>query len=164
MPKTSTATKLDDQAHLTVNQKKWGEPLMKAGWTCLPNIIVHYQDDLGLDPLDMNIILYLASRWWKADGKPYPAKASMAKAMGKSPSTIRRRIKRLEAAGLVRRELRPVEGDRSQTNVYHLDGLVEEATHFAAIEIQRREDKKALQDRIDSKKGRAKLKVLKGGR
>lgn len=153
----------DDQAHLKINEKKWGEPLMKAGWTCLPNTIIYNQDDLGLDPLDVNIVLYLASRWWKADGKPHPSKAAMAKSMGVSTSTIRRRIKGMEASGFLKREYRRVKGNRNETNIYHLEGLIKEATPFAKQEIDRRESKNAERNRIEAKKGRSKFKVVTGG-
>ena len=77
---------------LKTNEKKWSKPLMDAGWTALPSVIVENQRQLDLSPLDMNIILYLASKWWKAEGKPYPSKSTMAKAMGVHPRTIQKHI------------------------------------------------------------------------
>jgi hypothetical protein len=32
------------------------------------------QQALGLDPLDINIILHIASYWWSESGKPHPSK------------------------------------------------------------------------------------------
>lgn len=36
---------------------------MKAGWTALPNVIFERQRALGLDAIDVNIILHIASYW-----------------------------------------------------------------------------------------------------
>jgi hypothetical protein len=60
-----------DNTDLRTNEKKWTKPLMDAGWTALPSVIIENQRQLGLNPLDLNIILYLASKWWTAEGRPY---------------------------------------------------------------------------------------------
>ena len=36
-----------------INIRKWGAPLMKAGWTTIPNAFFEYQQALGLEPLDV---------------------------------------------------------------------------------------------------------------
>lgn len=59
---------------LQENQKKWGLDLMKAGWTLLPNTIFMRQRALGLDSVDINILLVLLSYWWQADNLPFPSK------------------------------------------------------------------------------------------
>ena len=46
--------------NLRTNEKKWSKPLMAAGWNVIPNIIIEKQEALGLDALDMNIILHLS--------------------------------------------------------------------------------------------------------
>lgn len=51
---------------LQENEKKWGPDLMKAGWTVLPNMIFMRQRALGLDSMDINILLILLSHWWTA--------------------------------------------------------------------------------------------------
>src|SRR3979490_506970 len=123
------------------NEKKWIPTLMKAGWTVLPNIIFERQQALGLDAIDVNIILHIASYWWAQEGKPHPSKKTIAKAMGIEPRTVQRRIARLEAAKLIRRQERRTVGMVSQTNVYHLDGLIAAATPYALEKIQQREAK-----------------------
>ncbi len=52
-------TQKQNVEQLRVNEKKWTKPLMDSGWSVLPNIIIEKQAALGLDPLDMNIILHL---------------------------------------------------------------------------------------------------------
>ncbi len=69
---------------------------MKSGWTAFPSIILEKQHSLGIDALDVNIILYLATYWWEADNKPHPAKGTIAETLGVTPRTIQRRIAALE--------------------------------------------------------------------
>ena len=94
---------------LRTNEKKWTKPLMDAGWTALPSVIIENQKQLGLSPLDLNIVLYLASKWWTAEGKPFPSKSTMAKAMDVHPRTIQKHVAGLEGAGYIRREERRTE-------------------------------------------------------
>lgn len=135
---------------LKTNEQKWSKPLMDAGWTALPSVIVENQRQLGLNPLDMNIILYLASKWWKAEGKPYPSKGTMAKAMDVHPRTIQKHIAAMEGAGYITREERRTPTG-SKTNVYHLDGLISSALPFAEEKV---EEIKNKQDREEEKRNR----------
>lgn len=86
----------NSSADLRTNEKKWTKPLMDAGWTALPSVIIENQRQLGLEPLDLNIVVYLASKWWTAEGKPFPSKSTMAKAMNVHPRTIQKHIAGLE--------------------------------------------------------------------
>jgi hypothetical protein len=58
---------------------------MDAGWTAMPNVIIEAQAALELDPLDMNILRPPGFSLVEAENKPHPAKASMAKAIGRAP-------------------------------------------------------------------------------
>ena len=93
-------------ADLRTNEKKWSKPLIEAGYTVFPTVIIENQRQLGLDAVDVNILMHLASKWWKAEGKPYPSKGTIAQAMNLDPRTVQRRIAALEKAGYVRREER----------------------------------------------------------
>ena len=145
---------------LRVNEEKWTKPLMKAGWTVLPNVIIERQQALGLDSLDMNILLHLASYWWTAEGKPHPSKKTIAAAIGVDPRTVQRRIAALEAHGLLRREERRIDKVGSKTNIYHFDGLIEAATPYAQEKIEDMTDRDQQRKRRASKKGKPKLKVV----
>lgn len=121
---------------LKINEQKWSKPLMDAGWTVIPNVIIERQKALGLDALDVNILLHLASYWWTADNKPRPAKATVADALQIDPRTVQRRIARLEAANLIRREQRRIPGKGSRPNLYHFDGLIAAAQPFAQEKLK----------------------------
>ena len=146
------------------NEEKWTKPLMDAGWIGLPSVFVERQQAIGLDPLDLNILLHLANYWWTKDQKPYPAKKTIADAMGVTPRTVQRRIAEMEKAGLIRREQRRIPGKGSRTNLYHLDGLIEAAHDYAKEKLEQREQRKQEDEATRSRKGRPELKVVRNNK
>ncbi len=145
---------------LRTNERKWSKTLMDAGWTALPSVIIENQRQLGLSPLDLNIVLYLASKWWTPEGKPFPSKNTMAKAMDVHPRTIQKHIAALEVAGFVRREERRTETG-SKTNIYHLDGLIKAANPFAVEKVAELKDKAEAVRRKQVRRGAPKLHLVK---
>ena len=145
---------------LRTNEKKWTKPLMDAGWTALPSVIIENQKQLGLSPLDLNIVLYLASKWWTAEGKPFPSKSTMAKAMDVHPRTIQKHVAGLEGAGYIRREERRTDTG-SKPNIYHLDGLIKAARPFADEKLTEMKDKAELAKRRQNRRGAPKLRLVK---
>lgn len=145
---------------LQENQKKWGADLMRAGWTLLPNTIFMRQRALGLDSVDINILLVLLSHWWQADNLPFPSKKTIAEAIGCDESTVRRRIKNLEAGKLIQRIMRPVEKDRNKTNQYDFSGLIAAATPYAQEEVQAREATREERASRIKRKGKPRLQVV----
>ena len=153
--KTQTGNNTD----LRTNEKKWSKPLMDAGWTALPSVIIENQKQLGLSPLDLNIVLYLASKWWTAEGKPFPSKSTMAKAMDVHPRTIQKHIAGLEGAGYIRREERRTPTG-SKTNLYHLDGLIKAAKPFADEKLAEMKNKAEIAKRRQERRGAPKLRLV----
>lgn len=123
---------------LRANEGKWSKTLMEAGWTVLPTILIEGQRKMNLDPIDMNILLHLASYWWQSDKKPHPSKKTIATAMNVHPRTVQRHIADLEKKQLIKREQRRLRGGRSETNLYHFDGLIAAALPFAKEKIQQK--------------------------
>lgn len=152
--------KSPESAALRANEKKWGKTLMKAGWTAVPNIIFERQQALGLDAMDVNILLHLLSYWWEASNKPHPAVATIASAIGVDRRTIQRRIAAMERDGLIRREERRIKGKGSRTNIYHFDGLIEAAKPFALEKNQEIARRLKEDNARVSRKGRGQLKVI----
>ncbi len=150
-----------ESSALRANEKKWGKTLMQAGWTAIPNIIFERQQAIGLDAMDINILLHLSSYWWESGNKPHPAVGTIASAIGVDRRTIQRRIAAMEKAGFIRREERRIKGKGSRTNLYHFDGLIEAVKPFAQEknkEIARRQ--KEDNERV-SRKGKAvELKII----
>lgn len=133
--------------------------MLKGKYTVIPNIIFERQLALQLTPVDINIILHLASYWWTAEGKPRPAKATIAEAMKRDPRSIQRRIRRMEDLGYIRRERRFVSGIGSRPNVYHLDGLIAAAAPYADEKVKELAAKKATRDAAIGRKAKAQVSV-----
>jgi DNA-binding Lrp family transcriptional regulator len=152
-PKATAAEKLK------INEQKWSKPLMDSGWTVIPSVIIERQKALGLDAIDVNILMHLCVHWWTADNKPWPAKGTIADAMGIDPRTVQRRIARLEADKFIRREERRIPGRGSKSNRYHLDGLIAAATPYAMEKIaESAERAEAKAERV--KRKRATIRIV----
>ncbi len=125
---------------LRSNEEKWTLPLLQAGWSMIPNVILERQQALGLDPIDINILLHLVRHWWRPGDKPFPSKKTIAECMGVDARTVQRHIASLEKGGLIRRITRKDPRYGQQSNIYDLSGLIEAATPYAheAIETRQR--------------------------
>jgi len=155
--------KSESETHLRENEKKWTLPLMEAGWTVLPNVIFERQQALGLDPLDINILLHLASYWWKSGDLPHPGKKRIATAIGCDPRTVQRRIAAMEEGGLIKRIERRIPGQGSKTNLYEFTGLIAESTPFAQEKIEKRKAQEAERNGRARRKGKPSLQLVPKG-
>jgi len=134
------------------NEEKWTPTLMEAGWTVIPSVILERQRGLGLDAIDINILMQLAMHWWFSDNPPRPSKRAIAERMNINVSTVRKRIARMEADGLIRRET------RFSAN-YHFDGLIASATPFAQEALETRK-KRQTEDAERRTRKRAHLSLV----
>jgi predicted transcriptional regulator len=169
MANTSAAHKADQQKSLRANEDKWTPALMAAaGWTALPSLILDKQPALGIDALDLNILLQLAKYWWKKDDLPFPSKETLGELIGVTPTTIRRRIKRMEAEGLIQRIERHDTKGGQQSNFYSFDGLIAKMLPHAKATLELRKtqeaDKVNLRRRKNIKAEGVKLKLVPGGK
>jgi DNA-binding transcriptional ArsR family regulator len=129
-----------------VLEAKWGKPLIANGFTAIPDTIFRNQKALKLKPLDVLILLHLASYWWKPSENPWPAKGTIADALDVDPRTVQRAIKKMEDLGYVRRIERKAKAGDNLTNEYDLRGLVKFTTKLAEEEITRKA-KRAAEDK-----------------
>jgi DNA-binding transcriptional regulator YhcF (GntR family) len=136
-------TKKDHEENLKRNEKKWTKPLMAAGWTAIPSILLERQQALGLDALDINIIFQIAKHWWYPEKLPFPSKKSVAECIGVDVSTVQRRIRKMERDGLIKRNNRFHPKYGQQTNEYDFSGLIDAVTPYAkeAIEVKKQRKK-----------------------
>lgn len=141
-----TSTKPAATSADKVLEAKWGKTLIAAGFTALPDVIFQYQKALKLKPLDVLILLHLASYWWKPNENPWPSKGKIADAIDVDPRTVQRAIKKMEDMGYVRRIQRMASVGDNLTNEYDLRGLVKAAEKFAEEKIALRE-KRAKEDK-----------------
>ena len=126
--------------------RKWSKTVMRAGFTIIPATLLTMQDELGLAPVDLNILLQLVCHWWKADKLPFPAKGTLAKRMGMDPTTVRRHIAAMERRELLKRVYRTDDARGQRSSYYDLKPLVE-LLHPLAVKAwkekeRRREERK----------------------
>lgn len=159
MPVPKKKPKPDEK--LRENEKKWGRNLVKVGWTLVPSTILERQQELGLDPIDLNILLQIARYWWKAGQPPFPAISSIARCIGRSISTVQRRPKTMETRGLITIEHRYDESHGGQTSSrYIFNGLIEVASRLANETLEERQLKRTERKaRRRPKTGDTKLKI-----
>lgn len=120
-------------------EAKYGKPVMSHGYVVLPKLLFEVQAHLKISPTAFNVLLHLVMHWWDAGEAPYPAIATIARRMSKSPRSLFRYFDELEAAGLVQRVAR-YKGVKAQTSsYYHLTGL---AAKLKTIEPAMRKAKK----------------------
>jgi DNA-binding transcriptional regulator YhcF (GntR family) len=112
----------------------------------MPSVLLQRQNALGLDALDLNIVLQIADHWWEPGNHPYPSKKSLAARIGVDSRTIQRRIARMERDGFIERISRHSSHGGSKTNVYRLTPLVEKAKPFARELIEERKGRAAEKD------------------
>lgn len=148
-PKTK-ATKADQRRF----EARWGKTVAGRGYTMLPAVLIRAQHRLGLEPEHFNALLHLVYHWWEPDNNPYPAKATIAARMDKSPKTVQRYLKALEDAGLIRR-IERFEANKGQTsNEYDLSGLVKKLEVIAAEEAKVAEENKARATSVERRSSR----------
>jgi predicted transcriptional regulator len=160
-----TAEKQEQKQRLSRNEEKWTRTLMAAGWSAWPTVIMEFQDTLGLEPIDVNILLQLSGYWWFRENPARPSKRRIAKAMGINVSTLRKHIARMERDGLIRREKRndPHTGGQGP-NFYHFDGLIEICTPLAEQMIAARKQRQKDAEATRKKKRLALVPATDGGK
>jgi hypothetical protein len=106
-------------------EKIWGKSVASHGFVAVPAILVRAQQRLGLNSTQMNIIVQLLDYWRRADFMPWPSKQLLADRLGVGPKAIQVNMRALERVGLLRRETRKTASGDFDSNIYHLDLLVE---------------------------------------
>jgi predicted transcriptional regulator len=145
---------------LRANERKWGKPLLKAGWTMIPNQLLERQAALGLNPIDVNILLHIMRHWWEADRLPYTSKATIAKCIKVHPRTVQRRIANLEAAGFIKRVPRHHPERGRQSNAYDFKGLIKHLIPMAEQYLAQREQRQKEDKARLTPAGRPRLHVV----
>ena len=105
--------------------EKWGEAA-RAGFQAVPDLLLKNQKTLGINAVELVVLLNVLMHWWYRDQKPFPRPTTIAKRMGANVRTVQRAISALEAAGLIER----TEGPNGE-NVLDPDPLVRRLSGIA---------------------------------
>ena len=106
-------------------EKIWGKAVCGHGYAGIPSVLIQGQRRLGINTTQFNIIVQLLDYWREPSRKPFPTKRDLAQRIGVTEKTIQNNIRDLETAGLIRREQRKTAAGDWNSNLYHLDGLVQ---------------------------------------
>lgn len=157
---SAAPAKTEEKEVVRAIERRWTKTVATPGWTAWPNILLDRQRALGLEPLDVNILLHLARYWWDADELPYPSVTTLADAIGVDRSTVQRRIRRLEQDGLILREIRKGRQGGNLSNRYHFAGLIKAATPYAQEAIAERNRRQKEDAERLRRKGKPRLAAV----
>lgn len=135
------------------NEKKWTKPVMAAGWTAIPSVLLEQQQALGLSAMEINILLHLIRHWWKKDDLPYPSKQTIADCVGVDRRTVQRHIEQMEKRGLIRRAHRFHPSGGQQSNFYDFSGLIKALVPLAKEAIAAKEERRKQRGAQRTRKG-----------
>jgi hypothetical protein len=131
-----------------VARMKWGNSL-NSGFQIVPDVLFRCQKVLGLEVIDLVILLNITTHWWHYDDLPHPRPSVIAQRMNLSTRTVERRIVELQKKGYLRRlEARRKNG--RTVRPYDLSGLVEKLKEVSMVNlVQRRSIRNARLAVID---------------
>lgn len=87
-------------------ERIWGKAVYSHGYAGIPSILIQAQRRLGINAMQMNIIIQLLDYWHEPTRKPFPAKKELAKRMDVTEKTIQNNMRALEKAGYIKRRYR----------------------------------------------------------
>ncbi|TKR30456.1 helix-turn-helix domain-containing protein [Luteimonas gilva] len=133
---------------ISSTERIWGKAVCSHGYAGIPSILIKGQRRLGLSPMQLNICIQLLDYWFDPARKPFPSKKDLAQRIGCTEKTVQNNVREMEKAGLIKRQLRKTAAGDWNSNIYHLDGLVEKVQalepEFATERKERAERKTQL--------------------
>lgn len=114
-----------DKRTKSSTERIWGKNVYKYGYVGVPSILIQGQKRLGLNQTQLNIIIHLLDYWYDPLRKPFPRKKELAQRIGVTEKTLQNNMKLLEDKGYLSRERRKTAAGDWNSNLYHLDGLIQ---------------------------------------
>ena len=81
-------------AEQTRLEVRFGEAILEAGFTTIPNLVLRHYGELGITPAEMMFIIHVWEFWW-SEREPYPALSTIADRMKMSRRNVRRYVQNL---------------------------------------------------------------------
>ncbi len=136
-------------------EEVWGSIAKQSGYTCVPDILIRHLNGLKITHPEFCVLYFLLTYAKMGKFQAHPSKETIADSLGVSKETVRRHITNLQAKGYIRREERRHKNNKSETNIYHFEGLYEAITKRAAADLVAKGDKER-RDRRQSNELRTK--------
>jgi hypothetical protein len=118
---------------------KWGDAL-SMGFAIVPSVLIRAQAKLGLDTVDLAVLLNVILHWWTPGEWPYPQPRVLAKRMAVSTRTVERRLESLEERGFLIRHPPEKSSDGLARRRIDLSGLVVRLQAFARAGLVMRQE------------------------
>ncbi len=126
---------------------RFGDEILQAGFTSVPNLLLRYQARLEITASEFNFILQVWYHWWN-DQDPYPSLATIGTRMGLSRRQVRRYSESLRDKGLLIVRERTTQGQGQVTSEYDFTPLLgqlrslyrSEQAHHSQSNFSRRTD------------------------
>lgn len=80
---------------------RFGEEILEPGFTAVPNLLLDCLALLGIDPLELVLLLHIWRSWWS--GERFPSQSVLARRIGKSIRWVRELLRKLRERGLLAR-------------------------------------------------------------
>lgn len=123
----------------TLAEAKWGDALV-MGFAIVPGVLIRAQAKLGLDAIDLAILLNVLLHWWKPGEWPYPPPSLIARRVGVSTRTIERHLESLQDRGFLVRHQSTASPDGLAVRRIELTGLVSRLQAFARAGLEMRKE------------------------
>ena len=102
---------------------RFGDQIMQAGFTAVPNLLLNHYVALGISPTELVFIVHIWQYWWNAQD-PYPALRTVGEKMGKDLRTARRYAEALKTKELLIVRERSAPGKGQITSEYDFAPLL----------------------------------------
>lgn len=96
---------------------RFGDEILQAGFTAIPNLVLERYAALGVTPLELAFTIHVWHYWWN-ERDPYPALNTIAERMATSRRQVRRYVESLKEKGFLTVRERYVEGRGQVTSEY----------------------------------------------
>lgn len=73
---------------------RFGEEILEAGFTTVPNLVLRHYASLGITPAEMMFIIHVWEFWW-SEREPYPALSTIAERMQMTRRNVRKYVQSL---------------------------------------------------------------------
>lgn len=142
------------EKRLSSTQRIWGQKVLSHGYAGVPSLLIRNQKRLGLSTTQMCMVIQLLDYWFDKSRPPFPTKKQLADRIGINHKTVQKNMRELEQIGYIQREQQTTSSGDFGSNIYHLDGLVEKIKSLEPEFAKAREDKAAIDKKIETPKGR----------
>ncbi len=119
---------------------RFGDEILQAGFTAIPNLVLDHYADLGITPGEMLFTIHVWQYWW-SEKNPYPSLQGVADKMNASRRQVRRYAEGLKDKGLLKVNERRLPGVGQITSEYDFSPLIRA---IVAIASERKSDRSNL--------------------